>query len=85
MLDASKAGSRQKFWQGRVWFDTLRSEGAVDLAPIDLTQQFPDAVLRAKDPDLYVLNEWGIGFMDKEIAIDIVYLFPAAGLAVAEK
>ena len=68
-----------------IWFGCLQGKGVTNLFPIDLAQQFLDTVFRAIDPDFYVLNERRIRLMNKEIAINVIDLFPTAVLAAAEK
>ena len=84
MLDLGIPGQK-KLFAGRTRFDVLHSQGVVDLLPVDLAQQFLDAVFRAKDPDFYVLNERRIRLMHKEIPINVIDFFPAAVLGGAEK
>src|SRR5689334_2344684 len=63
----------------------LRGERRVDLLPVDLMQQFLDAVIGAVDPNLKILNKWAVRGMDKSIAIDAVCLIPFARPPVAEE
>src|SRR5579864_3211749 len=63
----------------------LHSQRGVDLFPIDLAQQFLDAVFRAKDPDFNVLNVWRIRLVNKEVTVNVIHVFPSALLAIAEE
>ena len=63
----------------------LHRQGVADLFPVDLAQQFLDAVFRAKDPDFNILNERRIRLMNKEVPINVIGLFPSAVLGTAEK
>jgi hypothetical protein len=67
------------------WFDSLQGERVSNLLPVDLAQQFLDAVFRAVDADFHILNERRIWLMNKEIPVNVIDLFPPAVFAAAEK
>src|SRR5579871_556564 len=77
--------SRQKNLSPSLWFDTLHSQGGVHLSPVDLAQQLLDAVFRAKDPDFNVLNERRIRLVNKEVAVNVICLFPSAIFGAAKE